>query len=323
MNILITGGAGYIGSHINKLLSKQGHKTFIVDDLSFGNIESVKYGKFYNTDFISDTTRDIFITEAIDVVIHLAALADVNESIIFPNKYYSTNLIKSIKLLDMMLEFNVKKIIFSSTAAIFGNPLYIPIDENHSTIPITPYGKSKLYFENILFDYANIFGLKYCCLRYFNAAGCDPELEIGEAFDPPHHIIPIIFKCLVENKEFKIFGNDYNTNDGTCIRDYVHVQDIAKIHSLCLENLFNINGCENLNFNVGSNKGYSILEIIKEIESITNKKLKYVFSERRNGDPATLVASDQLVTSFFKYKYEYDLIGILQTAWNWELNKMY
>lgn len=322
MNILITGGAGYVGSHVNKYLSLQGHKTFVVDDLSFGNAQGVKYGKFFNLDFSDDKIETIFKNYNIDGVMHFAAFADVGHSVKHPDIYYEANVTKLIKLLNMMVRANVRNIVFSSTAAIFGEPQYVPIDENHPQIPITPYGKTKLMGEQILKDYSYAYGLNYACLRYFNAAGCDVDSEIGEAFEPPHHILPIIFRNIIDNKTFNIFGNDYPTPDGTCVRDYIHVNDLAEIHMLCLKEI--AAKAKNLEFNMGNGSGFSNLEIINNIEKVTNKIINYKFAPRREGDPAILIASNKKVCDYFNWKPQFsDINTIINSAWNWELKRTY
>jgi UDP-glucose 4-epimerase len=322
MNILITGGAGYVGSHANKYLSKKGHNTFVVDDLSFGNVQSVKYGKFFNMDYSDEKIETILKNYSIDGVMHFAAFADVGHSVKHPDIYYDNNVTKLVRLLNMMNNANVKNIVFSSTAAVFGEPEYIPIDENHPKKPITPYGKSKLFGEEIIKDYSKAFGLNYAFLRYFNAAGCDPDSEIGEAFEPPHHIIPIIFQKMLQNSIFNVFGNDYETIDGTCVRDYIHVFDLAHIHMLCIEEISSKN--KNLEFNMGNGTGFTNLEIIKKIEELTNKKINYKFASRREGDPAKLIASNNKVCNYFNWKPKYsDIEQVISSAWNWELKRNY
>lgn len=322
MNILITGGAGYIGSHINKYLAKRGHSTFVVDDLSFGKAEAVRYGKFFQCDFADPCLETIFIEHQIDGVMHFAAYADVNHSVEHPDIYYTNNVVKTIRLLDMMVRSKVRNIVFSSTAAIFGEPQYLPVDESHPQLPISPYGQTKLMGEKILADYSAAFGINYAALRYFNAAGCDPDGEIGEAFEPPHHIIPIIFRAIEANKTFEIFGRDYDTPDGTCLRDYIHVWDLAEIHLKCLEEISESN--VNLNFNMGNSRGFSNLEILHKIEELTNQKVPFRYTHRRTGDPARLVACNKKVTAYFGWEPKYSSIeNIIQTAWAWELKKTY
>lgn len=322
MNVLITGGAGYIGSHVNKHLSQKGHNTIVVDDLSFGKPEAVRYGKFFNLDFSDPKVEILMKAYNVEAVIHLAAFADVGHSVLNPDIYYLTNVTKTIRLLDMMVRSGVKYIVFSSTAAIFGEPLYTPIDEMHPKNPINPYGNTKLMCEKILEDYSSAYEINYTCLRYFNASGCDPEGEIGEAFEPPHHIIPIIMRKMLSKKCFHVFGSDYDTKDGTCIRDYVHVMDIADLHERSLGYIRENN--VNLKFNVGNNSGFSNLEIIHEIEKITGQKVDYGFQERRKGDPATLIASNKKVCEFFNWQPGYsDISTIITSSWNWEKNRKY
>lgn len=319
MNILITGGAGYIGSHCNKLLSEKGFNTIIIDNLSFGHKEAVKWGTFIEGDFGDrDFMKNIFKKNHIDAVIHFGAYASVSESVLKPSKYYKNNVSKMINLLDSMVEANIKHIIFSSSAATFGNPNHIPIDENHFQNPINPYGETKLIGEKILKSYDRAYGIKHCIMRYFNAAGADLDADIGEYHTPEHHLLPVIFQAIKDEREkLYIYGNNYNTKDKTCIRDFVHVTDLADAHYLALKYL-TTNNISN-DFNLGNNKGYSILEVIKKCEDILNVNINYEFDNPRDGDPPILIASNSKAKKILNWNPKYsDLETIIKSAWLWE-----
>lgn len=323
MKVLITGGAGYIGSHCNKFFYENGIDTFVIDDLSFGHRETVKWGKLIESDFSSDEVYNVLEKEKIDAVIHFAASADVEDSVKNPNKYYINNVIKFIKLLDMIVNTNVKYIVLSSSAAIFGEPEYIPIDELHPTKPINPYGTTKLIDEYILRDYERCFGIKFASLRYFNASGADPSCEIGESHNPEHHLIPLILSTALGKREkLYIFGNDYNTRDGTPVRDFIHVTDLAEAHYLALKHIIDNN--KSIFLNLGSNTGYSVKEVVQVAEKVTSRKVNWEYAERRAGDPATLVASNKLAIEALNWKPKLSNIKtIIETAWNWENNRKY
>lgn len=316
--ILIVGGAGYIGSHINKELNKQGYKTVVFDNLVKGHKEAVKWGEFFEGDLSDvDKIREVFKKYPIEAVMHFAAFIEVGESVKDPQKYYLNNVKNTLNLLQVMLEFDVKKIIFSSTAATFGNPQYIPIDEKHSQNPINPYGKAKLMVENVLADYDFAYGLKYVALRYFNACGADLDAEIGESHNPESHLIPLILDAAIGKREdIKIFGTDYSTSDGTCVRDYIHVVDLATAHILALKNL--LNGGESDNFNLGNGKGFSVKEVIEVAKKVTGVDFKVVEVERRAGDPPELVADSKKAKEVLGWSPKYaDLETIISSAWKW------
>lgn len=316
--ILIAGGAGYIGSHINKLLNKRGYKTIVIDNLVYGHREFVKWGEFYEIDLLDkNKLEDIFARNRIDAVMHFAAYTYVGESVSNPSKYYNNNLKSTLNLLDVMLKYNVKKIIFSSTCAVYGFPEKIPLVETHPQNPLNPYGRTKLFIEKMLEDYEKAYGINYVSLRYFNASGADMDLEIGEWHNPETHLIPLaIYNALGITDEITIFGSDYNTSDGTCIRDYIYVEDIANAHLLSLEYL-NSGGKSDV-FNLANTKGFSVMEIINVVEKISGRKLNVVYGKRRSGD------SDVLIGSFEKAK---KIIGwnpvvsqidkIIETAFLW------
>jgi UDP-glucose 4-epimerase len=321
--ILIVGGAGYIGSHVNKYLCNKGYETIVFDNLSKGHKELVKWGKFIEGDLGNiEEVRKVFKENKIEAVMNFAAFIEVGESVIDPEKYYYNNVVNTLNLLKVMKENNVDKIIFSSTAATFGNPQYVPIDEKHPQSPINPYGMSKLMIENIFKDYEMAYGLKYVVFRYFNACGADVEAEIGEWHEPESHLIPLVFQAALGIREdIKIFGTDYETPDGTCIRDYVHVTDLAQVHWLGLERLLN-GDCSGF-FNLGNGKGFSVREVIESVKRVTGKDFKVTEVERREGDAAVLIAGSERARNVLEWKPEFtDLDEIVRTAWEWEKKKI-
>ena len=322
--ILVVGGAGYIGSHINKMLNQKGFETLIFDNLVYGHKEAVKWGRLEIGD-LADTERldEIFTNNKIDAVFHFAAYAYVGESVGNPSKYYNNNVVNTIHLLDAMVKHNVKYIVFSSTCATYGVPEEMPITEKMNQNPINPYGQSKLMIEKILADYHNAYGLNYCCLRYFNAAGADPDGEIGESHTPETHLIPLVLAAAAGDREnIKVFGTDYPTRDGSCIRDYIHVTDLADAHLRAMDYLKN--GGESTCMNLGNCIGNSVLEVIEAAKEVTGKEIPVVLDERRAGDPPTLVGSAQKAEELLGWKPQYgDIKEILKHAWNWYCNKEY
>lgn len=319
--ILIVGGAGYIGSHLNKEINKKGYETVVFDNLSYGHEDFVKWGTFERGDLGNiEDIRKIFKKYSIEAVMHFAAFTYVGESVEDPQKYYMNNVKNTLNLLKVILEENVKFFVFSSTCATYGNPVEIPITENHPQNPINPYGRGKLIVEQVLKDYSDAYGLKYVSLRYFNAAGADPDCEIGEMHDPETHLIPLILDAASSKREdIKIFGTDYDTPDGTCIRDYIHVTDLADAHILALEYLKN--GGSSDFFNLGNGNGFSVKEVIETARKITGKEIKEVEVERRPGDPPILIGSSKKAMKILKWKPKYhDLSKIVETAWKWHQN---
>lgn len=316
--ILIVGGAGYIGSHLNKEINKRGYETVIFDNLSYGHEEFVKWGTFERGDLGNiDDIKSILNKYPIEAVMHFAAFTYVGESVKDPQKYYLNNVKNTLNLLQAMLEENVKQFIFSSTCATYGNPVEIPITENHPQNPINPYGRGKLIVEQILKDYSAAYGLNYASLRYFNAAGADPDGDVGELHDPETHLIPLILDVAAGKREnVKIFGTDYDTPDGTCIRDYIHVTDLADAHILALKYLQD--NQESDVFNLGNGNGFSVKEVIETAREITGNEIKAVEAERRQGDPPILIGSSHKAKEVLKWKPKYgDLSQIVETAWNW------
>lgn len=293
MRLFITGGAGYIGSHMVKIAHKAGHEVITIDNLSTGHQDAVLYGQFELCDILdTEKLTKLFVKYRPDAVMHFSACSLVNESVIDPYKYYHNNVTGTLSLLKSMIDNNCKKFIFSSSAAIFGNVEYIPIDENHPKRPINPYGKTKLIVEEILKDFESAYGLKYVSFRYFNAAGHDPEGELSERHNPETHLLPILMQAVNGQRDsVSVFGTDYDTNDGTCVRDYIHVNDLANIHLKGLDYL-NSNNSSSAEFNLGNGEGFSVKEIIKKVKKLTNKDFKVLEEARRDGDPAILIASD-------------------------------
>jgi UDP-arabinose 4-epimerase len=317
-SVLVVGGAGYIGSHICKELRKCGFLPVCYDNLVYGHRRAVKWGPFEKGD-IHDQKRleTVLSGNNIQGVIHLAAFAYVGESVIEPSKYYANNVAGSIALLNAMLNKGVKKIVFSSTCAVYGNPKTVPITEKEPANPVNPYGASKWMVERIMSDYSRAYGLGYIALRYFNAAGADPEGEIGEMHDPETHLIPLALDAVLgRRKELVVFGNGYPTPDGTCIRDYIHVSDLARAHVRAL-NLLGENGNTHLSINLGTGKGFSIFEIIRATETVTGKTIRYRIAAPREGDPPALVADPSRALSFLQWKAEHtDINETIRHAWH-------
>ena len=318
MNILVTGGAGYIGSHCCKELSKKGFHPITIDNLVYGHKDFVRWGEFFQGD-VGDPVhlKECLSQYKIDAVMHFAAYAYVGESVEDPLKYYENNLGNTIQLLHAVLENNIKYFVFSSTCSTYGNPQKTPIDEDHPLNPINPYGKTKRMIEEILRDYQTAYGLKYISLRYFNAAGADPDAEVGEDHDPETHLIPLVLDAAAgKRKAIKVFGTDYGTPDGTCIRDYIHVTDLAQAHILALQRL--TGGADSSVYNLGNAQGFSVLEIIERARKITGKNIAVENSDRRAGDPPVLIASNEKAIKELGWKPQYaDIDDIIGTAWRW------
>ena len=326
--ILITGGAGYIGSHTGFLLSKLGYKIIIIDKLLHGQHFPHKWATLIKGDFSDPKIlKNIFESFNIKAVMHFAAFIEVGESVKNPIEFYENNVSKTLKLLNSCVEHNVKKFIFSSSCAVYGNPIQMPMNEKHPLNPVSPYGKNKLTIEFALQDYDKAYGLKFISLRYFNAAGAYPEEGLGEQHNPETHIIPLILRAIKNKKTFKIFGTDYNTKDGTALRDYIHVLDIAQAHVLALKYLetktkgtFNVSDV----FNLGTGNGYTVKEMINAAEKICGNKLQVEICGRRAGDPDKLLADPKKIRNILGWKPKYsDLNNILMTAWLWEKKNIF
>ena len=318
MRILVTGGAGYIDSHMVKLLNLNGHDVVTIDDLSTGHRDAVLEGTLIEGSLLdTDALEAVLSAKTYDVVIHFAGSIAVGESVTNPSKYYRNNLVASLNLLDALIKHGVKKLVFSSTAAIFGNPQYVPIDESHPKVPINPYGETKLMFEQALTSYEKAYGLKSVSLRYFNASGADADGLLGERHDPETHLIPLALRATSPTKTaLIIFGNDYDTKDGTCVRDYVHVMDLCEAHLLAIEHL--LSGGESRQYNLGNGAGYSVLEVIRTVEKITGKKVNVCYGPKRLGDPASLVANSSSIRNDWGWQPNYSLDEIVSHAWQWE-----
>jgi UDP-glucose 4-epimerase len=316
--ILITGGAGYIGSHANLQLVSRGYETIILDNLVYGHRELVKDGEFLLGDTGDRELLELlFRNYRIDAVMHFAAFAYVGESVTSPALYYHNNVVNTLTLLEAMRTANVDKIVFSSTCATYGNPLATPITEEHPQQPINPYGRSKLMIEQILEDYSRAYGLRYVSLRYFNAAGADPQTRVGELHEPETHLIPLALEAAIDpSRSLSIFGTNYDTPDGTCIRDYIHVSDLASAHDLALQYLMD-GGASDV-FNLGNGQGFSVKDVIDCAQKITGKGLQVIQADRRPGDPPKLVGSAEKARATLGWNPQYeDLDVMVETAWKW------
>jgi UDP-glucose 4-epimerase len=319
MRVLVTGGAGYIGSHMVRRLHEAGHDIVVLDDLSTGFRDAVFSGLFIHGQVQDRPLLDrLFAAHMFDAVIHFAGSIVVGESVVDPAKYYQNNVAGTLILLDAMRRYGVDKFVFSSTAAIFGVPQYVPIDESHPQEPINPYGMSKLMTERILKDYDEAYGLRFVALRYFNAAGAAPDGQLGERHNPETHLIPLALRAARDRtSSLTIFGNDYSTPDGTCIRDYVHVLDLCDAHMLALKHL--IAGGESRAYNLGNGHGYSVNDVVQVVEKITELKVPVVYGSRRAGDPARLVADSRQIQNDWGWHSRYSsLEDIIEHAWIWE-----
>jgi len=318
MKIFVAGGAGYIGSHTVKELIQEGFEVAIFDNLSTGKRELIVDGELIVGDLMDkNSLKKAFSSGDIKAVLHFASLIQVGESYVDPQKYYSHNLLSSLNLLEAMIEAEVKYFIFSSSAAVYGIPEKIPIPESHPLNPINPYGQTKLFIEKILQDYEKAYGLKFISLRYFNAAGADPDGRLGEMHQPETHLIPCLLLFLLgQKKNFDLFGTDFPTPDKTAVRDYIHVTDLARAHVLALHHLLATSKSEFIN--IGTNRGYSVLEIIKKTEEITGEKILFRKKPRRKGDVPLLLASKDKAERILGWKPQYsDVETIIKTAWEW------
>jgi UDP-glucose-4-epimerase GalE len=326
-SVLIIGGAGYIGSHMVKTLNDAGYRTTVFDNLSRGFRDAVMTGDFVHGDLLNiSNVRDLFQSRTFDIVMHFSALCYVGESVQYPLMYYRNNVEGTVNLLKGMKESGVNKFVFSSSCAVYGIPGTIPITEEQPKNPVNPYGWTKLFVEQILTDAAHAHGLRSVSLRYFNAAGLDPEGVLGERHDPETHIIPLVLKEALrvqqggkpEDINLRVFGDDYDTPDGTCIRDYIHVQDLCDAHTAAMNLLLEeqVNGAEA--FNLGNGKGFSVTEVIEACRRVTGIDIRYKVAKRRPGDPPRLVGSALKAKEVLKWEPKYtDLDKIIVTAWNW------
>jgi UDP-glucose 4-epimerase len=319
--ILVTGGAGYIGSHTVKLLLEQGYEVSVVDNLSKGHKESVPARLLYEID-VADTAAlsELMRQTRTEAVVHFAAFIAVGESMIEPERYFANNTGGSLSLLTAMLRTGVKHIVFSSTAAVYGNPEIVPIPESSPIQPVNPYGESKVMVETLLRWFDRIHHISSVALRYFNASGADPAGRLGERHEPETHLIPLLLRAVLTGRPVTVFGDDYPTPDGTCIRDYIHVNDLAQAHILALEYL--MGGGTSAQFNVGTGVGHSVMETIRAVEEVTGRKVPYKIGPRREGDPPRLVASSDRLRGAFGWRPGYpEIRTIVEHAWNFAMKQ--
>lgn len=316
-NVIVTGGAGYIGAMAAKILKDSGYIPIVVDNLQSGFSDMVKFGPFEKADIGNiDSMKGIFVKYSPIAVIHFAASTSVGESVTEPFKYYYNNTTKTVNLLKAMLDSNIHNIVFSSTAALFGNPDNELVKEDYPIKPINPYGKSKAMVEDILSDFDNAYNLKFAALRYFNVVGADPELEVGECRSPGLNLFPIIFERATKNQDILIYGNDYNTKDGTGVRDYIHVKDLAVAHVLAMDKL--LNKKESFRVNLGNGKGFSVQEIVETARKVMKINFNVQVTPRRAGDPGTLISDISFSRKYLNWQPEFKNVeDSLTHAWLW------
>ena len=322
MKVLVTGGAGYVGSHACKALKLKGHEPTVFDNLVYGHRDFVKWGPLVQGDLLdARSVEAVFRSGRFDALMHFAAYTYVGESVDDPAKYYRNNVAGTLNLLDCARSSGVDKVVFSSTCATYGVPVKVPIPEDHPQSPINPYGQTKLTVERMLADFDGAYGLKSVCLRYFNAAGADPEAEIGEAHDPETHLIPLVLDAAIGRRPcITVYGSDYETPDGTCIRDYIHVTDLAQAHCLALEYL--AGGGRSAAFNLGCGTGYSVKEVIDAAVKVTGKVIPQKTGQRRPGDPPRLVGSSAKAKNVLGWAPKHsDIETIISDAWRWHLKR--
>ena len=319
MQILVVGGAGYIGSQMVKRLVRDGHQVLVLDNLSIGHREAARFGELVVGDLADlELLESVFARHEFAAVMHFGAFSQAAESVRDPAAYYRNNVAHTLNLLDAMCAYGVDHLVFSSTAAVFGEPTYIPIDEAHSLHPINPYGRSKRMVEEILADYQRAYGLHWAALRYFNAAGADPEGDLGEQHEPETHLIPIVLQVASGRRsELQVFGDDYDTPDGTCIRDYVHVTDLCDAHALALDYL--CSGRPSRAWNLGTEAGFSVREVVDAARRVTGREIPVRMMPRRPGDAARLVADSTAARRDLGWRPRFtDLEIIITHAWRWE-----
>ncbi len=322
--ILVTGGAGYIGSHYVLFERARGNDVVVLDNLIYGHREAVLDAPLVVGEMGDRALLDRVMEEyKVDAVVHFAAFASVPESVAHPERYFHNNVMATLTLLDAMRDHGVRYFVFSSSCATYGNPVYSPMDEKHPQNPINPYGESKRFCEKMMAAYDEAFGLRYAALRYFNAAGADPEGRIGESHDPENHLIPIVLQVATGKRQaVTVYGSDYDTPDGSCIRDYIHILDLAQAHALALNRMRE--GAPSNLFNLGSETGYSVREVIAECEKVTGRSIATLDGPRRPGDPPRLVASAAKVRETLGWRAQFPTLqSVIETAWNWEQNRKY
>lgn len=319
-DVLVVGGAGFIGSQMVKRLAQGGYRPVVLDNLSAGRREAARFARLIVADLHDEGALDT-VLQAFDfkAVMHFASHIQVGESMLEPAKYYDNNVGNTVRLLAAMVRHKIDLLVFSSTAAIFGDPLYVPIDEKHPKAPINPYGRSKLMVEQILADCERAYGLRSSCLRYFNAAGADPDGDLGECHEPETHLIPLVLQAASGRRAaVTVYGENYETPDGTCVRDYIHVSDLCDAHLLALQAL--IDGGPSTHYNLGNGAGYSIMEVIDAAERVTGNKIRRDSGPRRPGDPPVLVADSTLARRELRWRPRFaDIDTILLHAWRWEV----
>ncbi|WP_319781094.1 UDP-glucose 4-epimerase GalE [Maridesulfovibrio sp.] len=321
LSLLVCGGAGYIGSHMTRMIAESGHDVTVFDNLSTGHAEALKWGKFVQGDLRNPADLEkVFAESKYDAVFHFSGLIVVSESVEKPYEYYDNNVTGTLNLLQAMRKYGVDKFVFSSTAAVYGDPVMDIITEDHPLKPLNPYGRTKLQVEEILQDYAVAYGLDSVCFRYFNAAGAHPDSAIGEAHSPETHLIPnILLSCIDQGRRLKIFGNEYPTPDGTCVRDYIHILDLCDAHLKAINFMSKNKGAHS--FNLGNGKGFSILEVIKSSSEVIGKDIEFDYEPARAGDSPRLVADSSKAAKILNWKPEYaDLRDIIETAYRWHKN---
>lgn len=318
--ILVTGGAGYIGSFMVRELESKEFDPVILDNLSCGHKESVKDFRLEKIDLVSDKEKleSLFSSEKFDGVIHMASFIQMGESFVDPAKYYKNNVIGFINLMDCVRKHGVKNVILSSSAGVYGNPVKVPIEEDDPKNPLNPYGETKYIMERILEDYDSAYGIKFVAVRYFNAAGAASDGTIGEDHAEESHLIPNVIKSVLENREFKLFGDDYKTSDGTCVRDYIHVLDLVETHSLALQKLFD--GAKSNFFNAGLGQGYSNKQVIEAVEKVTGQKVKVRVEPKREGDADALYALNEKIRRELNWEPKYGLPDMIKSAYLWHKN---
>ncbi len=315
--ILVTGGAGYIGSIMVRDLKEKGFDPIVLDNLSSGHTSAVRDFRLEKIDLVTDKDKldSLFSTEKFDGVIHMASYIQMGESYANPAKYYKNNIVGMLNLLDAMKLNNVGRIIFSSSAGVYGNPVRVPIEENDPKNPLNPYGETKYMIERILEDYDAAYGIKFASMRYFNAAGALLDGTVGEDHPEESHLIPNLIRSILTNSEFTLFGDDYNTPDGTCIRDYIHVVDLATTHSLALQSL--LSGAESSFYNVGLGAGFSNKEVVDMVEKVTGSKINIKIESKRPGDADALYASNEKIKKTLNWEPKYGLKEIVESAYKW------
>jgi UDP-glucose 4-epimerase len=312
--VLVIGGAGYIGSHAAHVLRRKGYEVLIYDNLSTGHRHLAEGFELIVADMADRAKLEAALRRS-DSVMHFAAHAFVGESVVNPRKYFHNNVVSGLTLLDCVMESRVRKFIFSSTCAVYGNPVKVPITESNPRQPVNPYGATKLAFENALEAYGRAYGLRYVSFRYFNAAGADESCAVGESHEPETHLIPLIFQTIQGKRAaLEIFGDDYPTPDGTCVRDYIHVNDLAEAHVIGLEQL---SKKDSMVLNLGTGRGYSVKEVVATVEHVTGHKVATQIASRRPGDPPQLVADPSLAEKLLQWKARRSLEEIISTAWAW------